>query len=233
MNMKKFYVLGLALVAVCAVGVMSAAGASAVTFLLAEWLEGGSGITATLLTEIKGELALTETLDGIKINELCSGIFAGFIGPNGADEITEILNLEGGAISLTSLSGTALSCTNSENCGEPLFWYLELPWLTLLVLMEDGTETFFADLLVNEKSGGSVGYEVECMSLGIADTCKVTEAVAKVENTVEGVNTEFSDPFTELAGLKLANCEIAGTEAGKLEGLGFLDVIGVTLTASE
>ncbi|HXP99734.1 MAG TPA: hypothetical protein VN845_06685, partial [Solirubrobacteraceae bacterium] len=181
--MKKFYVLGLALVAVCAVGVMSAAGASAVTFLLAEWLEGGSGITATLLTEIKGELALTETLDGIKINELCSGIFAGFIGPNGADEITEILNLEGGAISLTSLSGTALSCTNSENCGEPLFWYLELPWLTLLVLMEDGTETFFADLLVNEKSGGSVGYEVECMSLGIADTCKVTEAVAKVENT--------------------------------------------------
>src|ERR1700728_3783408 len=233
MNMKKFYVLGLALVAVCAVGVMSAAGASAVTFLLAEWLEGGSGITATLLTEIKGELALTETLDGIKINELCSGIFDGFIGPNGADEITEILNLEGGAVSLTSLSGTALSPPTSENGEQPLFWYLELPWLTLLVLMEDGTETFFAYLLVNEKRGGSVGYEVECMSLGIADTCKVTEAVAKVENTVEGVNTEFSDPFTELAGLKLANCEIAGTEAGKVEGLGFLDVIGVTLTASE
>lgn len=226
--------MGLALVAVCAVGVMSAAGASAVTFLLAEWLEAGtSGITATLLSEIKGELALKETLDGIKINALCNGILDGSVGPDGADEITELLNAAGEAISLTGLTGTALSCTNSELCGEPLAWALELPWLSLLVLMEDGTETFFADLLVNETSGGKVGYEVECMSLKIADVCSVAEAAAKVENTSEGVNSEFSDPFTELAGLKLANCEVAGTEAGVVEGLGHITVSGVTLTASE
>ncbi|HXP99471.1 MAG TPA: hypothetical protein VN845_05320 [Solirubrobacteraceae bacterium] len=232
--MKKFYVLGLALVAVCAVGVMSAAGASADVFLLAEWLESGSGITATLLVEITGELALTETLDGIKINALCSGILDGFIGPDGADEITELLNLAGEAISLTGLSGVALTCTNSANCGEPLAWALELPWLTLLVLLEEGDEVFFADLLVNEKAGGSVGYEVECMSLGISDTCKVTEAAALVENEGGGiVNIEFSDAFTELAGLKLANCEVAGTEVGIVEGLGLAKVAGVTLTVSE
>jgi len=231
--MRKFHVLGLALVAVCAFGVLSAAGASALTFLLAEWLSSGNPITTTMLSEITGELALTETLDGIKINALCSGSLDGFIGPNGADEITELLNLAGESISLTGLTGTAISCTNSENCGEPLAWALELPWLSLLVLMEDGTETFFADLLVNETSGDKVSYEVECMSLGLADTCSVTEAASKVENITEGVNSEFTDAFTTLAGLKLANCTIAGTEAGVVEGLGLAVVSGVTLTASE
>lgn len=233
MNMKNFHVLGLALVAVCAFGVLSAAGASALTFLLAEWLASGVGITATLLAEIVGELAFTETLDGIKINVLCSRILDGFIGPDGAGEITEALSLSGIAVSLTGLSGTALACTNSENCGEPLFWDLELPWLSLLVLMEDGTETFFADLIINETSGDKVGYEVECMSLGLSDTCSVTEAAYKVENITEGVNLEFSDAFTTLVGLKLANCEISGTEAGVVEGLDLVSASGVTLTASE
>jgi hypothetical protein len=90
--MRKFYGLGLAMVAVCAIGVLSAASASAITFLLAEWLSSGSSITATLLTETTGgEVAFTETLDGIKIDILCSGIFDGSIGPNGADEIEEPL----------------------------------------------------------------------------------------------------------------------------------------------
>ncbi len=226
------FVLGLALTAVCLVTVLSADSASAVTFLLAEWLESGSPVTATLLAEVTGELSFSETLDGIHINNLCSGIFDGFIGPDGAGEITEALTLAGVAAG-SPLSGAGVACTNSENCGEPLFWYEELPWLTLLVLIEDGTETFFAYLVVNEKSGGRVSFEVECMSLGITDACAVAEAAAKVENTTEGVNTAFSDAFTELVGLKLGNCEFAGNEAGLVEGLGFVGVSGVTLTASE
>ena len=231
--MRKFHVLGLALVAVCAFGVLSAAGASALTFLLAEWLSSGNPITTTLLSETTGELAFAETLDGIAINALCSGILDGFVGPNGADEITEALTLAKETISPTGLTGLAISCTNSLNCGEPLFWYLNLPWLSLLVLMEDGTETFFADLLVSEKTGGTVAYEIECMSLGIADACSVTEAASKVENITEGINSEFTDAFTTLVGLKLANCEIAGTEAGVVEGLSLITSSGVTLTASE
>jgi len=232
--MRKFHVLGLALVAVCAFGVLSAAGASAVTFLLAEWLEGGVGLTATLLAEIKGELALSETLDGININALCSGILDGNIGPNGADEITELLNLAAGSISLTALTGTALECLNTENCAEALAWAQGLPWLTLLVLMEDGSETFFADLLTPEKAGGEVAYEVECMSLGLSDLCAVEEAAALVENAAEGLNIEFTDAFTELAGLKLANCTTAGAEKGVVTGLGIMTSDGTgTLTASE
>ena len=231
--MRKFHVLGLALVAVCAFGVLSAAGALALTFLLAEWLSSGNPITTTLLSETTGELAFTETLDGIAINALCSGILDGFVGPNGADEITEALTLAGAAVSLTGLTGTAITCTNSANCGEPLFWYLNLPWLSLLVLMEDGTETFFADLRTSEKTSGTVAFEYECMSLGIADACSVTEAASKVENITEGINSEFTDAFTTLVGLKLANCEIAGTEEGVVEGLSLITSSGVTLTASE
>jgi hypothetical protein len=99
--------------------------------------------------------------------------------------------------------------------------------------MEDGTETFFVDLIVSEKSGGKVAFEYECMSLGLADTCSVTEAAAKIENTSEGVNSEFNDPFTELVGFKLANCEVAGAESEVVTGLSIISSSGVTLTASE
>jgi hypothetical protein len=231
--MRKFLLLGLVLGAVCAFGILSVAGASALTFLLAEWLESGKGITATLLAEIPDELAFTETLDGIKIDVLCSAILDGFVGPDGAAEITETLNLGGEAISLIGLTGTAIACTNSENCGEPLAWGLDLPWLSLYVLMEDGIQTFFDDLTVSQTTGEEVAYEIECMSLGLADTCSVSEVASKVENVTEGVNIEFSDAFTELAGLKLFSCEIAGTEAGVVEGLGLISVTGVTLTLSE
>src|SRR6202034_2246398 len=172
--MKTTYVLGLALVAIFAVGVLSAASASALTFLLAEWLENGSPVTATLLFETPETVLFDEELDGIPIHIVCSVILDGFIGPNGAAEITEILNLSGEPISLVGLTGTADTCTNEDNCAEPLFWETELPRLTLLELMEDGTETFFSDLITSEKTGGQVGYEFECMSLGISDTCTVT-----------------------------------------------------------
>src|ERR1700728_3852542 len=230
--MKKFYVLGLTLAAVCAIGVISAVSASALTFLLAEWLESGTGITATLLAEGAGEIGLGETLDGVHIDVLCSGVGVGFIGPDGTDEITEGLSLSGEKISSVGLTGSALTCTNSGDCGVPLVWSVGLPWLSVLVLMEDGTEAFFADLTTGTK-GSTPGYEVECMSLGIADTCTAPESVVKIENTAEGLDAETSVPFTELAGLKRGNCEVAGTEAATLEGLGFISVLGVTLTASE
>jgi hypothetical protein len=231
--MRKYYVLGLALVAVCAVGIVSAAGASALTFLLAEWLENGAGITATLLIQITEERLIIIILDGMVFHYTCSAILDGFAGPNGADEITETLTLGGEAISQTGLTGTALTCTNNENCGEPLSWELGRE-LTRLVLIEDGTETFFGDLVTSETTGGEIGFEFECMSLGLSDTCKTAEAVELVENTAEGLNLEASAAFTELAGLKLFNCATAGTEKGSVEGLGIMTSSGAgTLTASE
>jgi len=234
--MKKFQLVGAALVAVFVLGALTAGSASALTFLLAEWLEGGGGLTTTKLGDIEGELLLAETLTilgvKVKIDALCSGIFDGEFGPNGADEITELLTLEPSSlVSGTALVEPGLACTNTENCPEPLAWATELPWLTLLVLMEDSGESFFADLLT--KPGGKVGYYVICMGSSASDSCTTTEAAAKVTNTGEGLDSEFSEAFTELAELKLANCEVAGVEQGIVEGLGFALIIGGgALTAS-
>jgi hypothetical protein len=228
--MKKFQLLGLALFAVFAFSAVAVATASAVEFLLAEWLANGSPVTTTLLADIEGELLLQETIPiiNVKIDALCSGVFDGTIGPTGEDEITELLTLTTGAlVSSTPLVEPGLLCTNTENCPEPLAWADNLPWQTLLELMVDGTETFFIDLL--SKTGGTVGYHLVCMGAsGLEDLCDETTGGAKATNTAEGVDLEFSEPFTELAGLKLANCEKAGTATGIVEGLGFILLVGST-----
>ncbi len=179
--------------------------AGAVEFLLAEWLVSGSPVTSTLLADIEGELLFEETIPiiNVQLDFLCSGVFDGTIGPTGEDAITELLTLTTGTlVSSTPLVEPGLLCTNTENCSEPLFWADNLPWNTLLELMVDGAETFFVDLL--SKTGGSVGFHLVCMgSSGLEDLCTFTEAGPKATNTAEGLDLEFSEAFTELAGLKL------------------------------
>ena len=232
--MRKFHVLGFALIAVFAIGVVSAATASALTFLLAEWLEAGGAITATLLAEIPGEVSMSETVLGIKINVLCSGIGVGDIGADGAADGTELLNLELGAISPTGLTGTAISCADTENCGEALAWAINLPWLAQLVLMEVGTESFFAVLGTGD-GNGNPGYEIECMSSGISDTCINAETVGKVEVIGAELDAEASEAFELLAGLKNGNCTLAGNESCIIAGLGIIkgDGTGALTVSSE
>jgi hypothetical protein len=223
--MKKLHVLGVALAALFAFGALTAASASAVTFLLAEWLKAGVGITTTELVDSEsgeGGVLLEETILGIKIAAVCSGIFDGSIGPNGADEITELLTLPVSTlVSSTALVEPGLLCEPEQNCPEPLVWLDNLPWLTLAELMEDEGQSFFVDLIMS--SGvGDPGYYVDCMN-GTHDLCESKEAISKLTNEGNGtVHGEFSEAFTELAGLKLANCEIAGVEKGIVEGLGLL-----------
>jgi len=232
MDMKKFQLLGVALIAVFAFGVIAAASASAVEFLLAEWLVNGNPITTELATESEGELLLEETILGIKIDKLCSGIFVGTIGPTGEDKITELLNLALEPINLTALVELGLECVNDQNCPEPLVWAVHLPWNTLLELMVEGTETFFVDLISNSGAGNPGWYEI-CMGNSTSDECTTVEGASKVTNEAGGlVDGEFSEAFTELAGLKLANCSTAGAEHGIVEGLGTTLTSEGALTAS-
>jgi hypothetical protein len=127
-EMKNFQVFCVVLAAACVVGVAFVSSATALTYLLAEWLESGAGLTATLLAEIPGELELSETLDDVDIAVLCSGILDGDVGPNGADDITELLNSSEEEISPTGLVNEALACEDDEDCGEALVWALDLPW---------------------------------------------------------------------------------------------------------
>src|ERR1700735_4143794 len=153
--------VGVALIAVfafSAMAVKSVASAAIVT-LLAEWLLGGKAVEATLSVQTRGELLLEDkkaTL-GIKAMLLCSGILDGTIGPDGEDEITEILSLAGVATSLTALSGTALLCSGQEGCNTGTendeIWAVKLPWKTLLELVEETGFTGFADLI----SAGTAG----------------------------------------------------------------------------
>ena len=128
-SMKRNHVLGVALLAVFAFGVLTAS-ASAVTFLLALWLFNGANVTSLLLTESTGELELINKNAGklgLTAKVLCSGTFDGWVGPESLDENTELLSLAGVAISSIALTGTSLSCANTENCEKPEVWADGLP----------------------------------------------------------------------------------------------------------
>jgi len=194
-----------------------------VVFLLAEWLVGGNPITTTLLVTSTGELLLEDEKGplGVKGMVLCSGILDGTIGLTGEDEITELLTLAGVAVSLTALSGTALLCNGQEGCNTGTenaeVWAVNLPWLTLLELVEEASPTLFqgfADLILPHVGGGSPGWYTECATaLGNqADECIAPEAVAQKTNTATGVLDTFSAAFTLLVGASLGKCT-ASTEA--------------------
>jgi len=204
-----------------------------VLFLLAEWLVGGVAATATLLvTSISEGLLLEDkkaTL-GVKADVLCDGFLDGFIGENGADEITEALNLAEASISLTALSGTPLLCTGQEGCETTVegteVWAVNLPWLTLLQLYEEESPTLvtgFVILISAHAGGGNPGWYVQCKTaLGtVDDECTGVFGAAEASNEATGVNVVFSEAFQLLVGGVNANCTAsAEKETGVVEGLG-------------
>lgn len=228
--MKRNHVLGVALLAMFAFGVMTAS-ASAVTFLLAQWLFNGTAVTSALLTEAPGELELVNTNGGglgVVSKVLCSGIFDGWVGPESLDFTTEVLNLKNELVSNKELVGLTAECSNIQNCENPQVWPDGIPGESEVELMVDGTEEFFVDLLFK------AGWYVECTVIGfkVAELCEAAETAVKLTNEAAGVDSTFSDEFQTLAGLKLAIC--AGTrETGEVNGLGTVKDPEGTLTVSE
>jgi hypothetical protein len=182
-EMKKFSVVGLALVAMFAFFAVAVASASAETLL---WLVNGVSLVGSSLAETEGELNLTRlnTAGAVAGEIKCEGIFDGMIenpagGGIGVDEITKVLNLsmvdvgEDGA----ALSGIGIACTVTlkSAAADTTFctagttatvWPANLPWKTTLELMATGE---WLDLLTNPT--GTPGYEVECtILLGIKAT---------------------------------------------------------------
>jgi hypothetical protein len=226
--MKRFQLLGVALVAVFAVAAMTVASASAApVFLLAEWLVNGAAITTAHNTDAEGsEILIEETILGIKIDVLCSGFFDEQVLANGAITIQELLSLSGMLVTLVS----QLMCTNTANCPEPLVAAIDLPYKGTLELMEEEGVSSFVTLL--EGTGGAPGYEVECMGSGTSDTCTGNVAI-EIKNEGTNVDGLFNDAFNVLAGNALANCTVAGAGGGLVEGLGtVLLTEGGTLAAS-
>lgn len=227
--------MGVALLALFAFSLVAASLASALTFLLAEWLDNGTTISTPLLVDHEGEITLIN-LDGgnigVKVEILCSLILDGTVSSAtnpSEDSITSLLNLEGEEISGVPLEGLELECVDSANCTEPLVWAEELPWKTELELMEDGTEVFFADFLLKG------AFEAECLIAGISveELCTTPELAIQLTNQPGGpIDEEFSDAFQALTGLKLGSC---GGKPEEFEIAGLLELLftnGDPVTAS-
>jgi hypothetical protein len=216
--MKNMNTLGIALLALFIISVVASSTASAVTFLLAEWLDDGQPIVTPQLADWEKELTIVN-LDGgglgITVEILCSEILDGTVGPGSIDSITAVLNLSGEEISGAALTGLGLVCTNSKNCTEPLVWGEELPEKSEAELMEAGSEVFFADLQFN------VSFYAECLIAGIsaAELCNAPTVASNSTNEANGtVDEVFSDAFQELAGLKLGECG-GHAETAEITGL--------------
>ncbi len=236
--MRKLQVLGVALIAVFAFGVIAVESASAApTFLLALWLVNKEELLAELLVEVDGELELEDIKVPLVGNAgvLCSGILDGWVGPNSLDYISEVLTLGGGAVNTKALTAPGLKCTNLLNCAEPsTVWAINLGWETEVELMEDEGSIFFANLLTTTNGTKNVGWEVECS--GLTDTCEAPEGVAQITLNAGGtaVLGTFSEAFTLLAGAKIGTCSLGGAESGEVRGTGeFLPDAGELSASSE
>jgi hypothetical protein len=217
-----FRLMVVALAAVCAFGVLSVASASAVvTFLLAEWLVNGLPVTTERNVEAVGTILLENTSTPLGATDVvCSGILAGKLGEDGLGVISEVLLLdETTIVSLVVLTEPGIACENTDgHCAEPLVWAENLPWNTLLELMEEGTEKFFVILIEESGTAGLPGWYVWCMKT-IFEPTDLCEAKA---NGVSQLSLEngtlllaaFSEVFLELAGEALATCTLSGAATG-------------------
>jgi hypothetical protein len=191
------------------------------TFTLAFWFRNNVELTEDLAVTSTAELLLEDqkvtAAGGAAVATLCSFIADGFLGPNSFDEVKEILNLAGTAISTTALTGTSLACTRVTICESGKVWAVNLPWRTELEKWTEGANHGFVDLFLAGGSGKPPGWYAECTVLGIKaeDECTSTSLAAEV--TGAGVYT-WSEAITLLFG-SLAKCTgSGGMETGNVEG---------------
>jgi hypothetical protein len=241
--MRKFQWFGIAVVAVLLFGVAVASSASAaVTFLLAEWLVNAKPIAEgeSFTVESKGTLLLEDkkTLLGASSVE-CTGILKGWIGPDGLDLISEVLNAAEEPISSTVLSGLPLECKTEKTCEEALVWPLHFGsgWETLLELWEVGGAVGFVDLILPDPSTNpNPGWYVLCEKTITKPTDECSSPTAGVELGLSGTTLTgtFLETFTELMEEPFAECTQSKEKSGIVEsvGAGTLSSPGKTLSAS-
>jgi hypothetical protein len=216
--MKKGYMIGLTLSAVCAFSAMGAASA----FAAPEWLAGTAVIGKALPAEANGEVILTDLKVPLigAAGVTCKGTLDGTVGPGSADEITEVLNNASPTKEkVEELPGLALKCASHEKCeGESNVWPVNLPWKSTLEL----SGTAIIDNLVAVKGGG-FGWEVECTVIGVKedDTCLVTLGEPKIEN-MTGAEAGVLGVFDEE---NKAECSLSKEKSGDVTGAGGLTTL--------
>jgi len=232
-KMRKIQIIGLAFAAVFAFSMVSASGASALT-LWDECMEvNGTGLFTNsdcnvlttnglwewlpiaVLTAIDTLLVtlILRSTGVVTVEILCEGFADGFVGPNGENEVTELLNEE--ELSVTLEKPTL--CTNITGCPEPLAAPENLPWKTQLV--DATSEDAAGDLLGPHAGGGNPGWFVECMGNGQTNECTKLDTILLVENLEAELEVDLIFPLsTDTTYLPLAECTNAFSNDGFVEG---------------
>jgi hypothetical protein len=166
--MRKFYIAGLALVAVLAFGALSAGSAFA-SEEKPELLIGKVTVTAEKELNGTGEIELIDAKTPLgEASVLCSGVLMGNVLSGGkTGEITSVLSLTGVAVT----EAAPLACTNVKNCAEPLVFAENMPWATETVFMAPPRPWKWLLQIL-----GKPGWHVECMTLKISDVCTASGA---------------------------------------------------------
>jgi hypothetical protein len=187
--MKKIQMMGLALVAVLAIGVVAASAASALEFLV-------SGVAVKspekVSVSLSGTLILEDMGKGSPTTIECTGTGTG------------VVEAAGKGLQETA---TATSCvTLAGTCASPLAKAIHLPWTTQI----EGERN-----LISSSGAGAPGYEVTCFGI-IHDTCEGTTSVG-LENmpteTPPDLLAIFSATLSEPG-----KCTIGGVNEGLVIG---------------
>jgi hypothetical protein len=222
--MSKIKVLGAALFAMFAFGVVAVSGASAATeaswglcesaskgLYTQSWCDVHSAskegefelklLTASTLTVSEGKLTLEDTKATGGASKIeCEGSDHGLVGPGGADLLDFVL-----ATNCKKITG---ACNEGTVFAKPA----DLPWKTLLLEESNGE---IRDDLENDGKG-EPGYIVECgatiFKLKVEDTCTGASSTGMLAVST-GVEATFE------AKSQNANCTLGGAGTGVVRGL--------------
>jgi hypothetical protein len=225
--MRKLHALWMALFAVLALGVIASPAFAEETQPL--WLWQGMDISEQLLVEITGLLLLTDlgvASEGVH----CEGIFDGWVGANGEDEVTEVLNTLHELVPGVDPTQDLLICLRDPNspCLEGHEIDVEtvgLPWMTLLELVGG----LYLDDFTSLGTLKELGYMVTCLTLlgETLDTCTTPLAYAEIMNEPETTLGLFTEE-------NMGVCSIGGANLGDVEGEGLITHVGGgTITVSQ
>jgi hypothetical protein len=200
--MHRYRVLGVVLLAVCALSAVASSSSFA-----AEWLVGGAKILMALPSKTTAEVLFEDKGSGVAI--VCSMILDGTIGPGGGDSVTAILTLAGVEVT----KAAPLLCKRQAVCEESavdIEWFPSgLPWKTTLILLT----TLFEDLFF------SASYEFSCLVLDVevGDECTTPNEAGGgsgflITNVAAGAEISGS-------AIPSANCTIGGKGAGVINFL--------------
>lgn len=176
--------------AVLALSLVAAASAAAEVAL---WLENGSDIV--VLTLVSGSQSWNFTNRSIlgNVTVHCSDIVDGLVGPEGEDEITELLSLNGVLIPEALGTGNGLNCnvsSGSSPCATNELaevWPMNLPWHTQLLLEGEGYKD---ELGTGSTNGKEPGYHIFCPVTKAENLCEAI-LFAVVRNGTSGVESEY------------------------------------------